>query len=149
MSLKGIVEFAIHIEGFRNIDLFHQGLYHVKFRIYHESDGKVRKNTHLPNKYQKIYANPYHQREYYPKKKKESKAIIEPKIIDQEKSYMTRTFLIRFCDEEVDLNEVCHFMSEYDAYPNFTETDFFLEGELMFADLQAVGAPEVRDSNQE
>ena len=34
MSLKAIIEIAVHVESFRNIDLFHQGLYQLRFRIY-------------------------------------------------------------------------------------------------------------------
>ena len=41
MSLKGVVEFAVNIENFRNIDLFHQGLYHVRMCLYHLKDGQV------------------------------------------------------------------------------------------------------------
>lgn len=35
MALTGVVEFALHLDNFKNIDLFHQGLYHVQFKIYH------------------------------------------------------------------------------------------------------------------
>ena len=41
MSFKGIVEFAVHIEGFRNIDLYNQGLYNARINIYHEENGEV------------------------------------------------------------------------------------------------------------
>ena len=41
MSLKAIVEFILHVESFKNIDLFHQGLYQLRFRIYHENNQEV------------------------------------------------------------------------------------------------------------
>lgn len=41
MSLKAQIEFILHIESFRNIDLFHQGLYQLRFRIYHEIQQEV------------------------------------------------------------------------------------------------------------
>ena len=41
MSLKSIIEFILHVDSFRNIDLCHQGFYYLKFRIYEESKGKV------------------------------------------------------------------------------------------------------------
>lgn len=41
MSFKAVCEFAVHLEGFRNIDLYHQGLYHIRIVIYHEQDGEV------------------------------------------------------------------------------------------------------------
>jgi hypothetical protein len=47
---------------------------------------------------------------------------------------VTRTFLIRFQDEEVDFNEICHFRAEYEAYPD-CETEYFMEADLMFSEL--------------
>jgi hypothetical protein len=130
MSLKAISEFVLHSEGFRNLDLFHQGLYHVRFTIYHEKND------------QRIYAHPYHLREgakkIEEKKKTNIYSIIPAHILDNQSAYCTRTFLIRFCDEEVDLNELCHFRTEFDAYPDFQNQEFILEGELMFSDLSSV-----------
>ena len=48
MSLRAIVEFMLHLEHFRNVDLIQQGLYFMKFQIFHEDQDKI------------YYANPYH-----------------------------------------------------------------------------------------
>jgi len=48
MSLSAITELMLHIEHFRNIDLMQQGLYFLKFHIYHQ------------DKDFKYYAHPYH-----------------------------------------------------------------------------------------
>lgn len=34
MSFISTIEFVLHFEHFKNIDLFHQGLYFLKSRIY-------------------------------------------------------------------------------------------------------------------
>ena len=34
MSMKALLEIIIHLESFRNIDIFFQGLYYVKVRLY-------------------------------------------------------------------------------------------------------------------
>lgn len=34
MSLRAIVEIVIHLESFRNIDLFFQGIYYTRFRLH-------------------------------------------------------------------------------------------------------------------
>ena len=34
MSLRALVETTIHLESFRNIELFYQGLYYLKLRLY-------------------------------------------------------------------------------------------------------------------
>ena len=41
MSFRGIGEFVLHIEHFRNIDLFQQGLYFLKFQVFNEDAEKV------------------------------------------------------------------------------------------------------------
>lgn len=41
MSLKATIEFFLHIETFRNVDLFNQGLYRLQFNIYHENNNEV------------------------------------------------------------------------------------------------------------
>lgn len=35
MTLKALVEILLHVDTFRNIDLFYQGLYFAKFRVYY------------------------------------------------------------------------------------------------------------------
>lgn len=151
MSLKGVVEFAIHIAGVRNIDLFHQGLYQVRMTLYHLKDDQVHLIYSRISIFiiQKVFAHPYHTKEKASKdpKKKENKPIIGPHIIDETSSYVTRTFLIRFCDEEAEFNEVCHFRTEYDAFPDLAETTFYIEAELMFADLGKLSQPKVQFKN--
>ena len=34
MSLRALVEIAIHIESFRNIDLYFQGLYYARIKLF-------------------------------------------------------------------------------------------------------------------
>jgi hypothetical protein len=49
MSYQGVVEIAIQLESFKNLDLYHQGLYNVRFRIYQEIDNQVRyKSFYIP-----------------------------------------------------------------------------------------------------
>jgi hypothetical protein len=35
MSLKALVEVLIHVDSFRNIDLYYQGLYYAKIKMYY------------------------------------------------------------------------------------------------------------------
>ena len=41
MSVRSILEIVLHVESFRNIDLFYQGLYFLKFNIYMENNDQV------------------------------------------------------------------------------------------------------------
>ena len=45
MSLRGVVDVLVHFESFRNVDLYHQGIYYLKSSLYHRRDGKVIINT--------------------------------------------------------------------------------------------------------
>lgn len=47
MHLRTCGEIALHLQSFRNIELWYQGVYFLKFTIYHEQNNK------------KIYAQPY------------------------------------------------------------------------------------------
>ena len=49
---------------------------------------------------------------------------------------------MRYCEEEVEINEIGHFRTEIDVEPDYLNTEFFLQVELMFSDLHSVGGPE-------
>lgn len=36
--MRALLEIIIHLESFRNIDLFYQGLYYVKIKLYQKSN---------------------------------------------------------------------------------------------------------------
>lgn len=42
MSLRAIIEVVVHLDTFRNIDLFFQGLYYVKVSLYNKKNDEVR-----------------------------------------------------------------------------------------------------------
>jgi hypothetical protein len=37
MAVRALLEIMIHLDSFRNIDLFYQGLYFVKIRLYQKT----------------------------------------------------------------------------------------------------------------
>ena len=41
MSLRGVVDVIVHFESFRNVDLYHQGIYYLKSSLYHRKEQKV------------------------------------------------------------------------------------------------------------
>lgn len=41
MSFRGIAEFVLHVDHFRNVDLLQQGLYYLRFQVYNEDIEKV------------------------------------------------------------------------------------------------------------
>ena len=41
MSLRALLEIVVHLESFRNIDLFYQGLYYIKVTLYSKRNEEV------------------------------------------------------------------------------------------------------------
>ena len=51
-------------------------------------------------------------------------------ILDHLSCFVTKTFLIRFCDEEKDLNDICQFRAEIDSFPFPDLENVFFQCEL-------------------
>jgi len=141
MSLKAVVEIALHFESFRNIDLFHQGLYHVRARLHHEGNDPNRVVAvpcgHLASQ---PLGNPE------PEKPKDAKQqrpdhhnLMPAHVVEEQNSFSTRSFLIRYCEEEVELNDIGLFRLELDVDDLEQKSSLLLEVDLMFADLTQHG----------
>ena len=128
MSLHVLKEFLIHFHTFRNIDLLNQGLYQIRTRIYY-----VDKNT-------KFSAVPYHfadskENEYSLISEENTKYnIISNHIGENNTDYVTKTFAIRYTDEEVDLDEFCYYRMEIPFEKNIKDLSITIEVSLFFSD---------------
>jgi len=108
MSINILKEFLIHFHTFRNVDLINQGVYQIRVRI------------NYTDKNIKYYAIPY----FYIESKDseisyqtEEQTIKPHKLISSHKSdnnleYVSKSFLIRYSDEEVEIDEFCYFRLE-------------------------------------
>ena len=56
--------------------------------------------------------------------------------------FLSKAFLIRYCEEEVEVNDIVLFRAELDVEPDYLHTDFYLEVDLFFSDLSNLGGPE-------
>jgi hypothetical protein len=68
-------------------------------------------------------------------------------IMDNTSSFFTKAFFIRFCEEEIDLNDFCHFRIEFDVKPKYELTELIMEAELMFIDC--MGNNDNKNKNDE
>jgi len=50
MAVRALLEIMIHLDSFRNIDLFYQGLYFVKIRLYQAKSKQDSYSTKNNNK---------------------------------------------------------------------------------------------------
>ena len=68
-------------------------------------------------------------------------------ILDDQSAFVSRSFLIRYCEEEVEINDIGLFRAEIDVEPEYLNTSFYLEIELFFSDLNALGGPDKWQQN--
>ena len=108
MSLNYLYEIMIHYHTYKNIELLNQGVYQIKSKIY----------TTLNNK--KYYAIPYFFTEskdlenLYQTDEQSNKNpfAINSEISENNYEYTTKSFFIKYADEEIELDEFCYFRIE-------------------------------------
>ncbi len=49
--------------------------------------------------------------------------------------FYSKSFIIRYCDESIDLDDICHFRAELDAFPSLNEENLVFIVELLHAEL--------------
>lgn len=136
MSLKSIVEAVVHLESFRNIELFYQGLYYLKCSLYTEVPAE---DPDQPNV--KQFAQPYCSFVSHIQMEKQAKVnrkgvgsssqqydhhnLLASRIIDSQCAFCSKTFLIRYCEEEVEINDIILFRAEIDVEEDYLNTEFY------------------------
>jgi hypothetical protein len=130
MSLNYLYDFMIHYNTYKNIDLTNQGIYQIKTKLYTTFNGKS------------YYAIPYYFTEskalenMYQTDEQQIKAhcVINPSISENNYEYITKSFIIRYADEEVELDEFCYFRLEIPSNVNLKEIVIYCQFYLGFSD---------------
>jgi hypothetical protein len=117
MSLHAVREVALHIGSFRNVDLFHQGVYHLEIRLFEVGGPEGHKNAvpHL----------------LVPDNHSGHTDLLPASVLDGEAAFRSSSVFIRFCEEELDINNVALYRIEC---PVDSDPPLMLEVKLMFAD---------------
>lgn len=128
MVLQAQIHTTIQLCGFRNVDLYNQGYYHIRCRLYKDygQEGCVLANPiNLEFPSVNGYINGVGQK--YP---------IGAKIDNQSGFFHSHTFHIRYCEEEFDISDICVFSLSLDAFPGdlYAFKHIFLEVDLMFSE---------------
>jgi len=113
MSLHCVLDVALFLERFRNIDLFQQGLYCVRFTL----EARTRAHPYDSSKAGFAELNQLH-------------ALLPPKTSAQEQAFLSSVFLIRYTEEEALLRELCLFRLELEP-----QQDAVLEATLLYSEL--------------
>ena len=131
MSINKIKEFSLHLNTFRNIDLLNQGLYQIRVRIYCKKEKQDKKLVAIP---------------YYKTESKEMEDflngedpickphnVIAANINNTTNHFVSKTFLIRYSDEEIELEDYCYFKLESET----SNKIYYIDFELYFSELVA------------
>ena len=138
MSLNYLYELMIHFHTYKNIELLNQGVYQIKSKIY----------TTLNNK--KYYALPYFYTEskdlenLYQTDEQSNKNpfAINNEISENNYEYITKSFFIKYADEEIELDEFCYFRIEIPEQYTKNDFNFYCQFELYSSDLPAQSSSE-------
>ena len=68
------------------------------------------------------------------------------RIVHDSNIISSRTFVIRYCDEEVEINDILVFEATIPVHKNYLETEFYLEADLMFVDFSSFKPKASNDS---
>ena len=128
MSLTNLYEIMVHFHTYKNIELLNQGIYKVVLKIYITIDDK------------KYYAVPYFNTEskalenlnQTDEQSNKNPIIIDAKISENNYEYTTKSYYIRFADEEVELDEFCYFRIEIPN--NITDYNITCQFDLNFSE---------------
>ena len=124
MSLRAILECAVHIDQFRNIDLFQQGLYQLRISVSQVLD------------HQKFPAQPYDLKLLAPPRSRkpsfDSHNVTPSCLLERELEYCSNGFLVKYCDEEVRIGDICVFRAEVYAGAQYMGSGLDVEARLMF-----------------
>lgn len=100
--MKSVLEVAVIMGKFRNIDLAHQGLYQFQVSVYYQQLGRTRP------------AQPINLT-LIPKKPKNKNTVIIPGSVNEEGlSIKSQVFLVRYSEQKVNIDEVAEFYLELD-----------------------------------
>ena len=50
--------------------------------------------------------------------------------------FATKSFFIKYCEEEIMLNSIANFRVEVEVKPEYESSPFFIESELVFGDVE-------------
>ena len=75
----------------------------------------------------------------------DSMDVKEGRVWEEDASFFTWTFIIWYCDEEIELNDLCCFRSEVYVEEDYMKTEFFVETELQFVDMSKLSAKQLNE----
>ena len=119
--MDAVLEIIVHLDHFENIDLFRQGLYHIRVKIYNE---KKNIKEHLAFPYHIIKSS----------KHDVKKRIYQPCTIDQEDNefFQSSSIYIQYSHQKIMLNNACLFRLRYYI---FNQANIICELQLMMCEL--------------
>ena len=127
MPLRAAYDILLHLDSFKNIDLLQKGIYQIRVEIYYENEDKTKR----------FYAAPYYtlpvQMPLY--RSNPNHNFRESYIMEDECTYCSKSFIIKYCNEIANLSEFIQFRVEVDMVENFELTPFYISYSLFYSEL--------------
>ena len=145
MSLNYLYDFVIHYHTYKNIDLLNQGLYQIKSKIYTIYNNK--KHFAVPYYYVDSKALEYM---YQTEEQGVKPHCIINSNVDENNNYeyISKSFIIRYADEEVELDEFCYFKIEVpQEIVKKNNLNFICEFQICFSDAINSISKEIKNGN--
>ena len=73
--------------------------------------------------------------------KKEFNYFEKSMIVTEEHHFKSKSFMVRYYEEEIEINDIFLFRLDLSAYPDFSSHEVFLEIELVGSDISKIGKP--------
>ncbi|EGR33267.1 serine esterase, putative [Ichthyophthirius multifiliis] len=125
MSLKAQLEILVHLESFRNINIYHQGVYVLRCYIQQKINGEQKLDSYP---YNIVKIDQQKVRQKMVQKYKQDSSLYDI-------YFYSKAFVIKYMDEIVDLDDICHFRAEIDAFPVYNEDNFYFFIDLLHLEL--------------
>jgi hypothetical protein len=143
MSVRALIETVVNLDSFLNVDLYCQGYYFVRLRLYSER----------PDLNMRIISNPHTHYLTKSAEKKElginchssekSSTLLIPSYIPphflrkaetckKDNTYCSKVFYVRYSEENVQMGEIICFKTEIESDKDISSYEFMLEVELHF-----------------
>lgn len=112
--------------------------------------------------FKRIYATPYSLLDSYKNiykeadleyfqanaNKKEFNYFEKSMLLPEENIFRSKSFMIRYYEEEIDLNDIFLLRLDLAAHPDFTSHEVFLEIDLVGSDISKIGKPSEENEGQ-
>jgi len=104
-EVTAVAEIALHFTGFKNVDLFSQGIYHIRARAVGERSRRAAVSMH----FSELAPPPM---EEVPGCTANRESVLPAHVLERTGEYCTQSFRVKYCEEEALMRSICRLRLE-------------------------------------